>query len=47
MSRILVVDDEAGIRKVVRDALEHRGFEFVTAEAGEYFFHVTGTRSRV
>ncbi len=27
MSRILVVDDEAGLRKVVRDALERAGHE--------------------
>jgi two-component system KDP operon response regulator KdpE len=37
LSRVLVVDDEAGIRKVVRDALERAGHEVSTeasAEAG-------------
>jgi two-component system, OmpR family, KDP operon response regulator KdpE len=35
MSRVLVVDDEAGIRKVVRDALERAGHEVETAGDGE------------
>ena len=35
MSRILVVDDEAGLRKVVRDALEQSGHEVATAGDGE------------
>jgi two-component system KDP operon response regulator KdpE len=35
MSRILVVDDEPGIRKVVRDALERDGHEVVPAIDGE------------
>ncbi len=35
MSRILVVDDEAGIRKVARDALERAGHEVETAVDGE------------
>ncbi|HSS44029.1 MAG TPA: response regulator transcription factor [Thermoanaerobaculia bacterium] len=35
MSRVLVVDDEAGIRKVVRDALERAGHEVETATDGE------------
>ncbi|HYX20744.1 MAG TPA: response regulator transcription factor [Thermoanaerobaculia bacterium] len=34
MSRILVADDEAGIRKVVRDALEREGHEVTTAVDG-------------
>jgi two-component system, OmpR family, KDP operon response regulator KdpE len=34
MSRILVVDDEAGIRKVVRDALERGGHDVETAADG-------------
>jgi two-component system KDP operon response regulator KdpE len=34
MSRVLVVDDEAGIRKVVRDALERAGHEVETATDG-------------
>jgi two-component system KDP operon response regulator KdpE len=34
MSRVLVVDDEAGIRKVVRDALERAGHEVETAADG-------------
>jgi two-component system KDP operon response regulator KdpE len=35
MSRILVADDEAGIRKVVRDALERAGHDVETAVDGE------------
>ncbi|HEY6929702.1 MAG TPA: response regulator transcription factor [Thermoanaerobaculia bacterium] len=35
MSRILVVDDEAGIRKVVRDALERAAYEVDTATDGQ------------
>jgi two-component system KDP operon response regulator KdpE len=35
VSRILVVDDEAGIRKVARDALERAGHEVETAVDGE------------
>lgn len=35
MSRVLVVDDEPGIRKVVRDALERAGHEVETAGDGE------------
>jgi two-component system KDP operon response regulator KdpE len=35
MSRILVVDDEAGIRKVVRDGLERAGHEVETAADGQ------------
>jgi two-component system, OmpR family, KDP operon response regulator KdpE len=34
MSRVLVVDDEAGIRKVVRDALERAGHEVESAADG-------------
>jgi len=34
MTRILVVDDEAGIRKVVRDALERAQYEVETAADG-------------
>jgi two-component system KDP operon response regulator KdpE len=35
MSRVLLADDEPGIRKVVRDALEREGHEVVTAVDGE------------
>jgi CheY-like chemotaxis protein len=35
MSRVLVVDDEAGIRKVVRDALEREGHEVATCVDGQ------------
>jgi two-component system KDP operon response regulator KdpE len=35
MSRILIVDDEPGIRKVVRDALERAGHEVATAADGD------------
>ena len=35
MSRILVADDDAAIRKVVRDALERAGHEVETAADGE------------
>ncbi len=35
MSRILAADDEPGLRKVVRDALEREGHEVVTAIDGQ------------
>jgi two-component system, OmpR family, KDP operon response regulator KdpE len=35
VSRVLVVDDEAGLRKVVRDALERAGHEVAVASDGE------------
>jgi len=35
MSRVLAVDDEAGIRKVIRDALERAGHAVETAAEGE------------
>src|SRR5262245_24162410 len=35
MRRVLVVDDEAGIRRVVRDALERAGHEVETAVDGQ------------
>lgn len=35
MSRVLIADDEPGIRKVVRDALEREGHEVVTAVDGQ------------
>ena len=35
MSRILVVDDEPGLRKVVRDGLERAGHEVETAVDGD------------
>jgi two-component system, OmpR family, KDP operon response regulator KdpE len=35
MSRVLVADDDAAIRKVVRDALERAGHEIETAADGE------------
>jgi two-component system KDP operon response regulator KdpE len=35
MSRVLLADDEPGIRKVVRDALEREGHDVVTAVDGE------------
>jgi two-component system KDP operon response regulator KdpE len=35
VSRVLVVDDEPGIRKVVRDALEREGHDVVTAVDGQ------------
>src|SRR6266496_3220086 len=35
MSRVLLVDDEAGIRKVIRDALERAGHAVETAAEGE------------
>jgi two-component system, OmpR family, KDP operon response regulator KdpE len=38
MSRILVVDDDAGIRKVVRDALERADHDVETAGDGEEAF---------
>jgi two-component system KDP operon response regulator KdpE len=38
MSRVLVADDDAAIRKVVRDALERAGHEVETAGDGEEAF---------
>ena len=35
MSRILVIDDEEGIRRLLRDTLEDAGYEVVEAEDGE------------
>jgi CheY-like chemotaxis protein len=35
MNRVLVADDEAAIRKVVRDALERADLEVETAADGE------------
>jgi len=35
MSKILVIDDEQGIRTVLSDVLEDEGFEVVTAEDGK------------
>ena len=35
MSRVLIVDDEAAIRKVVRDALAKAGHDVETAVDGE------------
>jgi two-component system, OmpR family, KDP operon response regulator KdpE len=35
MSRVLVVDDEAGIRKVIQDALKREGLEVETASDGQ------------
>jgi len=35
MSRVLAIDDEPGIRKVVRDALEREGHEVVSAIDGQ------------
>ena len=40
MSRALVVDDDAGLRKVVRDALERDGIEVATATNGEEAFEL-------
>ena len=45
MSRILVVDDEAGLRKVVRDALEQAGHEVETAGDGEEALSLFAERS--
>jgi two-component system KDP operon response regulator KdpE len=45
MSRVLVVDDESGIRKVVRDALEHAGHEVETAIDGQEAIDLLGQRS--
>jgi two-component system KDP operon response regulator KdpE len=45
MSRLLVVDDEAGLRKVVRDALEQAGHEVETAGDGEEALSLFAERS--
>ena len=45
MSRVLVVDDEAGLRKVVRDALEQAGHEVETAADGDEALGLTAERA--
>lgn len=35
MKRILIVEDEENIRKVVKTALEIEGYEVITSENGE------------
>lgn len=45
MSRVLVVDDEAGIRKVVRDALDREGHEVATAVDGQEALELFGERA--
>lgn len=45
MSGVLVVDDEAGIRKVVRDALEQSGHEVEIAADGEEALSLLAQRS--
>jgi two-component system KDP operon response regulator KdpE len=45
MSRVLVVDDEPGLRKVVRDALEQAGHEVETAGDGEEALSLFAERS--
>jgi two-component system KDP operon response regulator KdpE len=45
VSRVLVVDDEAGLRKVVRDALEQAGHEVETAGDGEEALAVFSDRA--
>jgi len=45
MSRILVADDEAGIRTVLRDALEQAGHEVETAADGEEAIGLLGRQS--
>jgi len=44
-SRILIVDDEAGIRRVVRDALEREGHEVETAVDGSEALELASERS--
>src|SRR5438067_12226949 len=45
MNSILVVDDEADIRKSLRGALEDEGFKVGTAESGEACLETLKTRS--
>jgi DNA-binding response OmpR family regulator len=44
MKRILVVDDEGDIRRLVRDYLEHAGFEALVAGDGETALTLVRTR---
>jgi len=45
MSRVLVVDDEPGIRTVVRDALEREGHEVATAIDGQDALEILAERA--
>jgi len=45
VSRVLVVDDEPGIRKVVRDALEREDHEVATAVDGQEALDLFGERA--
>jgi two-component system, OmpR family, KDP operon response regulator KdpE len=45
MSRVLIADDDPGIRKVVRDALEREGHEVVTAIDGQEALERVGAAS--
>jgi two-component system KDP operon response regulator KdpE len=45
VSRVLVVDDEAGLRRVVRDALEQAGHEVETAVDGDEGLALSAERS--
>src|SRR5437764_4327646 len=45
MNSILVVDDEADIRKSLRGALEDEGYKIGTAESGEACLEVLKTRT--
>ena len=45
MRRILVVEDEMQIARLVRDYLEHAGFEVVVAGDGETGLPAPGDRS--
>lgn len=39
MARILVVDDEEGIRKVLRQVLEYEGHQVIVAASGGEAIH--------
>lgn len=40
MQKILIADDEAKIRRIIRDFLTAKGFETVEAEDGAQALHV-------
>jgi DNA-binding response OmpR family regulator len=44
MTLILVAEDDADIRQLVRDVLEHAGFEVIVSSDGQAALHVARTR---
>lgn len=47
MQKILIADDEAKIRRIIRDFLTAKGFETVEAEDGAQALHVFAENSDI